>query len=173
MRSFSTFLTVIMLAIFTVMVTMAFGFPADARFMPFIVGIPGVVLCLAQLLADWRNAQLAPAAAAADLIPAFSGPPLPDTGQPELSESETVRREIVLWSYFLGFVGGLLLLGFWTSVPVLLVSFLRFQASLSWKAALAAGLGATLLLYLVFEVLLRIRLHPGFATKFVFNALGG
>jgi hypothetical protein len=55
----------------------------------------------------------------------------------------------------------------------MLVSFLRFQAKLSWRTAVATGLGASLLLYLVFEVVLRIRLHPGFATRWVFNAFGG
>lgn len=173
MRNFSTLLTVVMLVIFSVMVAMAFQFPADARFMPFIVGIPGIVLCLVQLLVDWRKAQTVMVSPEAQALPALRGVTLPDTGEPALSEGETVRREIVMWIYFLAFVGGLLLFGFWIAVPIMLVSFLRLQAKLSWQAALAAGLGASLLLYLIFEVLLRIRLHPGFATGFIFNALGG
>lgn len=173
MKSFSTFLTAVMLAIFAAFVLIAFEFPADARFMPFIVGIPGLVLCVLQLLLDWRNAQSSNAAPVRERVPAYMIPSLPDAGERQLSGRETVRREIVMWSYFLGFVGSLLLFGFWISVPVMLVGFLRVQAHLSWLVALAAGLGGALLLYLVFEVVLRIRLHPGFATDFVFSALGG
>jgi hypothetical protein len=171
--TFTTFLTVVMLAIFTVMVVMSFGFPADARFMPLIVGVPGIVLCLAQIFVDLRNAGAPAVASAAEPIPALRGLALPDTGEPVLSEGETVCREIVLWSYFLGFIGGLLLFGFWISVPAMLVSFLRFQAGQTWRTALAAGLGASALLYFVFEVMLRIRLHPGFATQFLLKALDG
>jgi hypothetical protein len=170
---FSTFLTVVMLAIFTVMVAMSFAFPADARFMPLIVGVPGIVLCLAQIFVDLRNARAPAVTSAVEPIPALRGLALPDTGEPVLSEGETVRREIVLWSYFLGFIGGLLLFGFWISVPVMLVSFLRFQAGQAWRIALAAGLGGSMLLYFVFEIVLRIRLHPGFATQFLLKALDG
>lgn len=172
MRNFSTFLTLVMLAIFSGMVGIAFQYPPGARFMPFIVGIPGIVLCLLQLLVDWRNPVVSKAVAepAAPFIGGLALPEVPH--EPEPSGRELVRREAIILSYFLGFVGGLLLFGFWISVPVMLVSFLRFQARLSWAAAFAAGLGGTLVLYLVFEVVLGIRLHPGFATASVFNALG-
>jgi hypothetical protein len=54
----------------------------------------------------------------------------------------------------------------------MLVSFLRFEGGVSWKASLAAAIVASLTLYLVFEVTLRIRLHPGFVTATVLKALG-
>ena len=52
MNSFSTWLTAIMLLIFATMVAMAFQFPAGARFMPFVVGFPGIALCMLQLCLD-------------------------------------------------------------------------------------------------------------------------
>ena len=173
MRNFSTFLTMVMLAIFSGMVAIAFQYPPGARFMPFIVGIPGIVLCLLQLFLDWRNPAGSAAEAAQPAARFVGGLALPEIPHElEPSGSEMVRREAVLWSYFIGFVGGLLVFGFWISVPIMLVSFLRYQARLSWAAALSAGLGGSLVLYLVFEVALGIRLYPGFATPSVFNALG-
>jgi hypothetical protein len=172
MRNFSTFLTFVMLAIFTAMVAMAFGFPRNARFMPLIVGVPGMLFCLAQLVLDWRKARaIAVGAAPAQPVAALRGLELPDIGEPILSEREVVHREIVMWAYFLAFVAGLLLFGFWIAVPVMLVSFLRFEGGVSWKASLAAAIVASLTLYLVFEVTLRIRLHPGFVTATVLKAL--
>jgi hypothetical protein len=44
--------TMVMLAIFTGMTLMAFGFPDKAAFTPLLVGVPGVFLCLAQLAID-------------------------------------------------------------------------------------------------------------------------
>ncbi len=52
MNNFSTWLTAIMLLIFATMVGIATQYPADARFMPFVVGIPGIALCLLQLALD-------------------------------------------------------------------------------------------------------------------------
>ena len=51
--NFSTWLTLIMLVIFTTMVLISLGYPAGARFMPLVVGIPGILLCLGQLVMDW------------------------------------------------------------------------------------------------------------------------
>ena len=173
MRSFSTFLTLVMLAIFSAMMASALQYPSGAQFMPFIVVMPVAVLCLMQRLVDWRNPAASAQAAAQPGVPFCGGLALSEVPhEPEPSGRELVRREAVMMSYFLGFVGGLLLFGFWISVPVMLVSFLHIQARLSWAAALAAGLGGTLILYLVFEVVLGIRLHPGFATHSLFNALG-
>jgi hypothetical protein len=59
-------MTVVMLSIFVAMVGIASQYPADARFMPFIVGVPAIALCLLQLGLDFRGSlrskALAPAA---------------------------------------------------------------------------------------------------------------
>ena len=50
-------MTLVMLTIFTVMVGVASPYPGDARFMPFVVGIPAIGLCLLQLFLDWRAGE--------------------------------------------------------------------------------------------------------------------
>ena len=50
---------------------------------------------------------------------------------------ETMRREITVWGWFLGFIACVLLFGFRISVPVFLIGFLHFQAGANWRSALA------------------------------------
>jgi hypothetical protein len=169
-------LTVVMLAIFTTAVTLASGYPEGARFMPFIVGIPGIALCLVQLVLDARERRLGTAAEddAGDFqkaearISRMAGRPvdfeiahqtLPgaaDGGQ------TSAGRELAMWAYFLGLIGGVLVFGFWVTIPVFLVVFLRFQAQARWRTALLLGLGGGLILFAVFEKGLRVSLHRGF-----------
>ncbi|TCR87714.1 tripartite tricarboxylate transporter TctB family protein [Rhizobium sp. BK376] len=171
--SFSTFLTAVMLVIFSVMVGLAFGFPAKARFMPLIVGIPGMALCLLQLGMDLYSHKAssshgrhhhvptqAPAAAAA-LAVQEADPELPEFGP------HTVPQEMAMWGYFISFIVAILLFGFYVSAPIMLAATLRTQAKKSWKFSLLLAVIATAVLYLVFGAFLGIELHEGFATKWL------
>ena len=48
-------MTLVMLVIFVTLVWIATGYPANSRFMPFVVGIPAIGLCLLQLVLDARG----------------------------------------------------------------------------------------------------------------------
>jgi Tripartite tricarboxylate transporter TctB family len=172
MNSFSTWLTWVMLAIFTTMVGIATQYPEDARFMPFVVGIPGIALCVLQLALDAVRAydgqftrifQTAPKA----------GKPVEtvDTEQAEFGR-HTAKRELRMWGYVVAFVAGILTVGFYVSVPIMLVTFVRREAKSSWRSALLLGIGGTAALYFAFGFVLQIRLHPGFLTPLVLRALG-
>jgi hypothetical protein len=77
-----------------------------------------------------------------------------------------------MWAYVVAFIGGVLALGFYVSVPVMLITFLRREAAASWRTTLLLGVGATVVLYLMFAVLLQIRLHPGFLTPLILRGVG-
>jgi Tripartite tricarboxylate transporter TctB family len=176
-------MTLVMLGIFVVMVAIASRYPAEARFMPFVVGIPPILLCLLQLVLDARARHRPPASADApsDLERAQATASrivghqvefgASGTTEPQLSPAETVRRELVLWGYFLGFIAGIVLFGFWVAIPLFLVSFLRFQAKAGWRTALLLGVGASVALFLVFERGLKVQVHSGFVTSFVLDHL--
>ena len=66
MNSGKIFMSAVMLAIFVVMVGIATQYPPQARFMPLVVGIPGVALCLLQLFLELRERSLPKASAPAD-----------------------------------------------------------------------------------------------------------
>ena len=186
----NSFMTLVMLALFVTLVGLASGYPPGARFMPFVVGIPAIVLCLLQLALDARQRRRGETEAgdtpsarekAEKKVSRMAGRRvdfqishefMPGVG-PEIPPEEMVRREMVLWGYFLGFIAGIILFGFWVAIPVFLVAFLRFQAKAGWLFSLGLGIGASLLMYFGFERLFRVVLHTGFFTDYVLGLFGG
>jgi hypothetical protein len=160
MNRFSTAVTVVMLAIFVTMVAVAATYSEKARFMPFVVGIPGIGLCLLQLAMELRGARRA--RPDRDEVRAFISLEAPG--------DMSVASEIRTWAYFVAYIGGVLLFGFHVAVPILVATYLYLEAKLS---ALAAGLAAaafTLAVYLMFERLLEFRLHEGMLTERLIDA---
>ena len=168
-------MTLIMLAIFVVMVAMAMTYPEGARFQPLVVGLPAIGLCLVQLAIELRPASRGPPRGAGSregsTQPTTAGAMarLVSAGEPEAPPS--LRRELTVWSYFLGLIAGVLLVGFWVALPVFLVLFLALEARIGWGKAVVSGLGATVVLYGVFVLGLRVSLHDGFLLQY-FRAAG-
>ena len=184
MRTLNLFTCGLMLAIFLGFLAVATTYPVSASLMPYVVGIPGALLCLLQVWIELRSGrqvqvrhsqvetlQEAEAAVSHQLGHkvefeiAHEAPTVPEPA--ELSPEELRRREIIVWSYFLGLVGGVLLFGFWVAVPVFMVAFLRFRAERRWITALCAGLGASLVFYYIFEKVLLISVFRGFVTLYL------
>jgi hypothetical protein len=180
-------MTLLMLAIFTGMVGIATTYPPGARFMTFVIGIPAIALCLLQLGLDlYRGRRPATVDTRTDLEKAqdrvsrvagrqvrFEMPS--DNAlftETDLDAKVRLRRELVAWGYFLGLVAGVLLFGFRFTVPIFLVSFLRFQAGASWRSALLYGGIGALVMYVLFEKVLRVTLHSGFLTDLILDRLG-
>jgi hypothetical protein len=173
-------MTLIMLAVFVVMVAIASRYPAEARFMPFVVGIPAILLCIVQLFMDARERRKATEEPAREAGTRSQGRPfdaaiaqaaLPSAEEVALPPEEKLRRELILWGYFLGFIAGILLFGFWVAIPVFLVGFLKFQAKASWTMSLVLGLGVSIALFFVFERGLKVQLHRGFVVTSVMDLL--
>ena len=161
MKSLTFVMNFVMLAIFVVLGGVALGYSAQARFFPLVAAIPAIVLLLLQIFLDVREVKKGGTLAAPppELVPGqVTTPP---------TQAETVRREIILWGYFLGLIGGILLFGFWITIPVFLMLFLRQQAECSLRVSVIAGIGTSILFYLAFEKGLHAQLHPGFITEWV------
>jgi hypothetical protein len=184
----NSYMTVFMLVIFTGMVIIASGYPAGARFMPYVLGFPAIALCLLQLFLDARERHRNNAVAAdtpsevqraeeqvsravghqvhfdvGDIL-------LPEQGLPP---GEQLRREVIVWVYFLSLILGIILFGFHLSVPVFLIVFLRYRAEASWKLTLGLTVSVCIFLFATFEYLLHITLHTGFITDWIMDAIGG
>lgn len=140
-------MTLVMLAIFVAMVAIAWQYPPDARFMPWVVGIPAIALCLLQIGLDWRAAARSEASAI------------------ELS------REAAMWGYFIGLVAGILVFGFLVTIPVFLALFIRRWGQASWRFALALAAAGSAALYLGFVKGLGVALHAGFLTEYLLERL--
>jgi hypothetical protein len=172
MNNFSTWLTAVMLLNFSTMVGIATQYPADARFMPFVVGIPGIVLCLLQLALDAARAYDGHLARHFRTAPK-AGKPIEAVGlEPPDFGRHTTKGELRMWAYTLAFFAGVLAFGFYASIPIMLITYLRGEAKATWRSALLLGIGATAVLYLMFGIVMQIRLHAGFVTPLVLRGFG-
>ena len=180
MMSGKIFINVVMLAIFVVMVGVASQYPAQARFMPMVVGIPGIVLCLLQLVLEFRERrggiertvrtltpiELAQQQAAEITRQQLGG----DPGDTAASES---RREKILWACLIALVASIILFGFWLTIPVFLLLFLRYLAEKTWTFSASLALAGTGVLFLVFQKGLGVILFGGYLTGLLLERLGG
>lgn len=188
MKTIPMAMTLVMLAIFAAMVGIASTYPSGAAFMPLIVGIPAIGLCLLQLALDLYRRRTAEPADTSRAQPIDTNEQITqiagDRAQFEMpsenalfSEStfddrERVRREVLVWGYFLGLIAGVLLLGFRVAVPIFLITFLRFQAETTWRSALIYGGSGAVAMYVLFEKVLKVSLHAGFLTEWIMAWVG-
>lgn len=132
--------SLVMLAIFSAMTLIALGFPEKARMMPLLVGVPGTLLALTQLVADLRTTDR----------------------DKHFAEGEVERRrERHMLAWLGAFLVGVLGFGFLVAAPLLVFAFLRFGQRESWAVALVSGVGVWVILYAVFTRMLGLFLFDG------------
>lgn len=131
----------IMTSIFAAMVGMAAHYPPDARLLPYVIGIPGLILCIAQLIIEIK-----------------AGSPAKDS----MSWSEL---RFLLW--FPAFVASVLAIGFLGTALVMVFAFLRFDQKETLSLSAGFAIGGTVVLYLMFELLLDIPLFRGMGYEFL------
>lgn len=178
-------MTVLMLAIFSVMVAVASRYPAGARFMVFVVGFPAIALCLLQLVLDLREWRKEVRAGVGDMarVPAdASGVPVDPSLQMQMNADglaveaytpEVVRKEMIVWGYILALIGSILLFGFYITVPIFLVVFLRFYAQARWHMAILLPAAVSVFLYVMLGYVFRMTLHIGFVTEYLLDRISG
>src|SRR5258707_13903006 len=89
----------IMLVVFAAAVGLAFTYAPEARFLPLVIGIPGLLFSIIQLITELRE-------------------------RPEpVVTSEEQRREGRRFAWFIAFVGGLVLFGIIYAGPALVEAF--------------------------------------------------
>lgn len=129
-----------MFAIFAGMSLAALGFPEKARIMPLLVGVPGTLLALAQLIRDVRTFERDR-----------------DLGEGTLAR----RRERHMLAWLMVFLAGVLGFGFLVASPVLVLAFLRVGQRESWVVSLSGAIAVWIVLYAVFTRLLGLFLFEG------------
>ena len=135
----------IMVVVFATAVLLSFTYAPEARFLPLVIGIPGLVLSVAQLVKEIRD------------HPDFVIVP------------EERRREARMFAWFLTFVGGLVLFGFLYAGPALVAAYLFFSGRERWYTALVAAFVTWAILYGVFERFLGLPLFDGLISQWVFG----
>lgn len=176
-------MALVMFLIFTTMVGIALGYPAQARFMPLVVGIPGIALTLLELVREIRRARSdeAPAGSDGDTgvvsvpgdVSRLIGQEAVSAGAAakSMSPAEIQKREWILLTYFTALIAGILVFGFWIAVPAFIVTFLRERERAKWTLTIGLAAAATAVIYVVFHRILGMDLFTGFVTQSVWDAL--
>ena len=135
----------IMVVVFATAVGLSFTYAPETRMLPLVIGIPGLVLSIIQLLTELR-ARPEPAVTA-----------------------EEHTREGRMFAWFFVFVGGLVLFGFLYGGPALVAAYLYFSGREKWYVALIAAAFAWVVLYGVFEQFLGLPLFEGLLMQWIFG----
>jgi len=146
--------TMVMLTLFAGASLLALELPAKAAFMPLLIGVPGVLLCLAQLALDIRDART---------------PKTPVAGREKVdTPGEGSRSEAQMFLWLAVFTVLLLSLGFVFGGPLAVMLFVHFEKKNNWQNALFAAAGTFAVLFGVFIWLLELTLFRGFILETFF-----
>jgi hypothetical protein len=135
----------IMVLVFAGAVLLSFTYAPEARFLPLVIGIPGLILSIAQLATELRQHP--------DMV----------------IIPEERRREAKMFAWFLTFVAGLVFFGFLYAGPVLVAAYLYFSGRERWYSAIAAAVITWGILYGVFERFLGLPLFEGLLSQWIFG----
>jgi hypothetical protein len=147
--------TLVMLAIFAGMTIMALGFPQKAAFTPLLVGIPGVILCLAQLAIDMMGRSR------------LAGP----DNDGEFGDNDgdaIVPREWFMFAWLGVFTAAIIGLGFHIGGSLVVFLYVRFGEREPWLNAVLAGAGTFVVVWLMFTKLLELPLFSGLLLPTLF-----
>ncbi len=139
---------VVMLAIFLTMSLMALGFPEKARLMPLMVGIPGSVLALLQVLVELRTS-------------------IDDALEFDAPAAQWNERHMFTW--LLLFLFGILGFGFIYAAPLLVFGFLHVGNKETIKVGALGAAGTWAVLYGLFEQAFEIPLFNGLLIEWLLN----
>lgn len=146
--------TMVMLTLFAGASLLALDLPGKAAFMPLLIGVPGVLLCLAQLMLDIRNAR---------------APKSPVAGTEKIdTPGEGSRSEAQMFLWLGVFTVSLLGFGFVIGGPLAVLLFVHFEKKNNWQNALFAAAGTFAVLFGVFIWLLELTLFRGFIPETFF-----
>lgn len=125
-----------------------------ARLFPWVIGIPALFLCVAQLAMDLFQAKRSDNP---DIAAGFMDLPV-DRGVPV---SVVIRRAVNIFGWIIGFYATIWLVGFIPSVPLFVLLYLLIQAREKfWVSLLYTG-AVLVFLIGVFHLVLHIPWPPG------------
>ncbi|HXJ03047.1 MAG TPA: tripartite tricarboxylate transporter TctB family protein [Micropepsaceae bacterium] len=136
----------IMVAVFAIAVGLSFTYAPEARLLPLVIGIPGLLLSAIQLVTELRERNPAP-----------------------VVTTEEHSREGRMFVWFIGFVAALVLFGFLYAGPALVAAYLYFSGRERWYVALAGAGFAWAVLYGVFDWFLGLPLFEGLVFQYLFG----
>ena len=136
----------IMLVIFAAMVAMASSYTAEARFLPLVIGVPGLVLCIIQFVTELRTT------------------PGPDE---KVCTAADRLAELKMFGWFAVFVFGIILFGFPYAAPIIVALYLHFSWGERWYVSLGAAAFSWAVLHGIFDYVLGLPLFEGLVNQWI------
>jgi hypothetical protein len=140
------------LIFFIVFVYQAQEWRLQARLYPYAIGIPMIILAIAQVILDLKGFRPKKTSDGAPVDFQFS-----TNVEPALAR----RRTINIFVWILGFFVGIVFLGFTITIPLLVFSYLKFQGREGWLISIVLTVCAWLMFYGLFVRLLVLPFPEG------------
>jgi hypothetical protein len=143
------------LVFFCVFVYLAQEWRMQARLYPWAIGIPMVILAIAQVILDLKGVK----AKQSD----DGAPPTPMDFQftKDIDPATAKKRAIIMFSWLFGFFALIWLLGFPIAIPLMMFAYFKFQGGESWVLSTTLTVIAWLFFYGLFVKLLTLPFPEG------------
>ena len=119
----------------------------QARLYPWVIGIPMVVLALVQIFLDLKGVTKSKPS---------DGAPMDFQFGQAMDSTVARRRTVNIFSWILGFLVGIWLLGFSVAIPAMVFLYLKFQSGEKWLLSIILTSAAWFLFWGLFDWLLRL-----------------
>ncbi len=141
---------IVLIAIAGAAIAMALEWPFQAALFPLSVGIPLLILASIQLLQTLLAKAESDDGAAVDLE--FSS---------DIAPELQCRRAIAAFSWIVGFILAVFLIGFPLTVPLFVCAYLRFESGLDRLPTLVATAVTWIMFYALFQKLVHLQFEQG------------
>jgi hypothetical protein len=145
-------LSIILVAFFAVFAYTAKDWRLQARLYPWAVGIPMLVLALVQLVLDLRGIEPTKRHDDAPVDVQFAARADPVVAR---------RRTLNIFSWIVGYIVAIWLIGFSYSVPLVVFLYLKVQSRERWPLSIALTAAAWLCFWGLFDRLLHLPFPQG------------
>jgi hypothetical protein len=135
-------------------IVIAMDWPLKAKLFPIAIGIPVFCMAVAEVL--WGLLRPAERVGAMDFRPSE-----------QLPSKVAVRRTLIAIAWMLGFLAGIVLVGFPVAVPLLVLLYAKLQGREGWGLSLGLALAVWGLFYGVFDRLLHLPFPAGWIQGWV------
>ena len=145
-------LAVILVVFFAVFVYQAKDWRMQARLYPWAIGIPMLILAVVQVVLELRGVEAKKSVNDAPVDVQFAV-----RTDPALAR----RRMFNIFSWILGYVASIWLIGFGYSVPLIVFLYLKVQSHEKWLLSIALTASAWLFFWSLFDRLLHLPFPDG------------
>jgi hypothetical protein len=154
---------VLILGVIIGFVFYSLSYSPTARLVPLVVGIPGIIFAVLQLIGSIPGVskRLEKLSSTKDLFGTKGIKPREEAQESEEEAEKVSTPAWIIFVWIVGFTGLIVLFGYLVAVPVLVFSFLKFRSEASWLYSILSAVGIEVVMYGGFVLLLNVFLYEG------------